>query len=178
MTMKFSFFHKKAPATKAETPKVSPGICQPADSSSDTAPHAKEGYFVSCSFSYGESVDFINEKHGIRKPLIRNHAFVGFPGVDETVEEGRRYNPRSGQDFSDWMKYVERTPIDGYIQYNVLFSCPDGQGQTKVLWMLQPHDTPDESGFGVENIPEITLVTFLDENGDYTGPFRLEKVAW
>lgn len=44
--------------------------------------------------------------------------------------------------------------------------------------MQQPHDTPDESGFGMESIPELMLVTFLDENGDYMRPFRLESVKW
>lgn len=176
--MKLPLFRKKPEIAKTDTPTSSSGQTKTASRSPDPLSHAKEGYFVDRSLSYSEPVDFINGYKGIRKPLIRNHAFVGFPGVDEAVEEGRRYNRHSSKGYSDWMKYVTRTPIDGDIECYVRFSRPDEQGQTKVSWMLQPHDTPDESGFGMENVPELILVTFLDENGDYTGPFRLESVKW
>ncbi|MCD8118443.1 MAG: alpha/beta hydrolase [Lachnospiraceae bacterium] len=146
--------------------------------SEDNVPGVKEGYLVDRFYSYGEPVDFVNEKKGIRKPIIRNHEFVGFPGVDEATEEGRRYNKHSNRSYSDWMDFVERKPIGARFYYRVEFSRPDEQGQTRVLWMLQPHDTADENGFGMENIPEIMLAAYLDENGDYTGPFRLERVAW
>ncbi len=176
--MKLPLFRKKTETAKPDTLRSSPEQTKTVPQSPDSVSHAKEGYFVDRSLSYGEPVDFINEQKGIRKPLIRNHAFVGFPGVDEAVEEGRRYNPHSNKDYSGWIKYVARTPIDGYIEYYVGLSRPDEQGQTKVSWMLQPHDTPDESGFGIENVPEIMLSTYLNENGDYTGPFWLESVKW
>ncbi|MCD8221344.1 MAG: hypothetical protein LUD07_03940 [Clostridiales bacterium] len=176
--MKFSLPYQKAQVAKAEDPKIPSRIQQPDSPSQNTVHHAKEGFFVSCSLSYGVPVNFINDQKDIYKPLIRDHAFVGFPGVDEAVEEGRRYNRHSNKNYSDWIKYVAKTPIDGYIEYYVVFSRPDEQGKTKVSWMLQSHDTPDESGFGMENVPEIMLVTYLDKNGDYTEPFRLESVKW
>ncbi len=143
-----------------------------------TVPGIKEGYFVDRFYSYGEPVDFINEKKGIRKAIIRNHSFVNFPGVDEAVEEGRKYNRHSNESYAGWMNYVEKKPIEPRFRYRVEFSRPNEQGHTKILWMLQPHDTADDDGFGMENTPEIMLSAILDENGNYMGPFKLERVSW
>lgn len=41
------------------------------------------------------------------------------------------------------MEDVERLPIRPRFGYRVEFSRPDEQGHTQILWMLQPHDTPD-----------------------------------
>ena len=33
-------------------------------------------------------------------------------------------------------------------------------------------------GFGMENIPEITLYSSLDERGNYLHPFRLYRLSY
>ena len=47
-----------------------------------------------------------------------------------------------------------------------------------MLIYIQWHDTPDEEGFGMENIPEITLYSSLDERGNYLHPFRLYRLSY
>ncbi|MCD7922598.1 MAG: hypothetical protein LUG27_09275 [Clostridiales bacterium] len=169
--MKWSFFHKNTKQNKREQYKqhsCEPTVAEhPKPSKPDTVPGVKEGYYVDRFYSYGEDVDFVNEKKGVRKPIIREHAFVDFPGVDEAVEEGKKYNKFSNGSFADWMHYVERTPINARLHYRVEFSQPNEQGQTRILWMLQPHDTPDDDGFGMGDTPEIMLATMLDDNGNY-----------
>lgn len=180
--MKWSFFRKKAEQSNREPCKQHLNETNVVKNSKppkpDTVPGVKEGYYVDRFYSYGEDVDFVNEKKGIRKPIIREREFVNFPGVDEAVEEGKKYNKFSNDSFADWMKYVERTPIGARFYYRVEFTRPNEQGQTKILWMLQPHDTPDDDGFGMGHTPEIMLATVLDDEGNYIGPFRLDEVSW
>ncbi|MCD7868470.1 MAG: hypothetical protein LUG62_09875 [Clostridiales bacterium] len=179
--MKWTLFHKKEKQKLYKTQSYPEYVETDQTESAkpdDDVPGIKEGYFVDRFYSYGEPVDFINEKLDIQKPIIRNHEFMDFPGVDETVEEGRKYNRYSNSSYADWMKYVERKPVSGRFHYRVEFSRPNEQGETRVLWMLQPHDTPDDDGFGMGNTPEIMLSAYLDKKGDYLGPFRLERISW
>lgn len=68
-------FRKKEQDTSAQAKaKVKKPVVVPDDS----VPGVKEGYFVDRFYSYGEPVDFVNEKMGIRTPIIRDHAFLNF----------------------------------------------------------------------------------------------------
>ena len=48
-----------------------------------------------------------------------------------------------------------------------------------MLWEIQPDGRywEDEDGFGGTSDAEVTLYTFLDENGDFTGPFRVYRIG-
>lgn len=53
---------------------------------------------------------------------------------------------------------------------------PYENGKALVDWTLQPDGRyfEDEDGFGGENCEEITLHTYLDLKGNFTGPFRYD----
>ncbi len=48
-----------------------------------------------------------------------------------------------------------------------------------VLWEIQPDGRywGDEGGFGMEHDEEIVLYTYLDMEGNFTGPFRVYRVG-
>lgn len=56
---------------------------------------------------------------------------------------------------------------------------PFENGRIRVVWTVQKEffDPGDDWGFGREEIDGVSLYTELDENGDFTGPFRLYAVA-
>lgn len=123
-----------------------------------------EGYHVDnrVAWSSEQSIDFVNEALGIRKPLVRGLRIVDYPGWEP----------------GDWEREVER---DWYRRGGCLrcdVSPYDEQGRTRVLITVQWHDTPDETGFGMEDIPEITLCSELDERGSFLYPFRLYRLSY
>ena len=123
-----------------------------------------EGYYVDNAVAWNskQSIDFVNEALGIRKPLVRGLRLMDYPGWES----------------GSWEKQVER---DWYKRGGCLrcdVSPHDELGRTKVLITIQWHDTPDETGFGMENIPEITLFSTLDESGNFLHPFRLDRISY
>ncbi len=50
-------------------------------------------------------------------------------------------------------------------------------GKAAVSWMLQPDGRyfEDEDGFGAEHCEEITLYSYLDEDGKFTEPFYYKE---
>lgn len=48
-----------------------------------------------------------------------------------------------------------------------------------MLWQIQPdgYYWADGGGFGMENDEEIILYAFIDQNGAFTGPFRVYRVG-
>ncbi len=123
-----------------------------------------EGYYVDNRVAWNskQSIDFVNEALGIRKPLVRGLRIMDYPGWEP----------------GGWERKVER---DWYRRGGCLrcdVSPYDAQGRSRVLITIQWHDTPDETGFGMENIPEITLYSTLDERGRFLHPFRLDRISY
>lgn len=46
-------------------------------------------------------------------------------------------------------------------------------------WQIQPDGRywADEGGFGIEDDLEVTLYTYIDQHGQFTGPFRIYKLG-
>ena len=123
-----------------------------------------EGYYVDNAVAWNskQSIDFVNEALGIRKPLVRGLRLMDYPGWDS----------------GSWERQVER---DWYKRGGCLrcdVSPHDELGRSKVLITIQWHDTPDETGFGMEDIAEIVLYSTLDERGNYLHPFRLYSLGY
>ena len=123
-----------------------------------------EGYYVDNAVAWNskQSIDFVNEALGIRKPLVRGLRLMDYPGWES----------------GGWEKQVER---DWYKRGGCLrcdVSPHDELGRSKVLITIQWHDTPDETGFGMEDIAEIVLYSTLDERGNYLHPFRLYSLGY
>lgn len=106
------------------------------------------------------SVYFVDEVRGIRKMLVNSTGVIqNFPGfADKKGLESLLSSP--------W--YL--TP---QIRFRTSFEAQEDGW--KMLWQIQPDGRywEDEDGFGGTNDQEITLFTCVDENGDFTGPFRL-----
>lgn len=114
------------------------------------------------AWSSEQDIDFINPALGIRMPLLRGLVFVDYPGW-----EGGTWTDMAER---DWYKR------GGCLRCEV--SPADENGHSRVLSFIQWHDTPDESGFGMENTPEIVLYSTLDERGRFMHPFRLYRLGW
>lgn len=128
-----------------------------------TKPKARKGYYVDEWLGYEKrSIYFVNEAHNICKLLVDRMTLVDFPGYEE----------------GDWLKQVCRLPVSGKSALRVEVSRFDEQGNSRILIYIQWHDTPDETGFGMENIPEIILYSILDEYGNYLHPYRLYKLSY
>lgn len=105
------------------------------------------------------SVYFVDEARGIRKMLVDTYGNIqNFPGI---VRE----------DF--WLKEVEPSALEPQIHFRTSFEKREGGWM--MLWEIQPDGRywADEDGFGWGKDPEVRLYTFVDQNGDFTGPFRI-----
>ncbi len=96
--------------------------------------------------------------------VIVNHKgrFENFPGIIQ----------------GKWTDYIEgEFDFDiGEIRYRTDFErCGNGY---RCLWEIQPDGSywADDDGFGMENDSEIILYADLDENGNFTTPFRIYKI--
>ena len=109
------------------------------------------------------TVCFVDEKRGIRKKLVDSEGrILHFPGI---VRE----------DF--WIKEVSGNALRPQIRFRTSFERR--KDKWIMLWQIQPDGRywEDEDGFGAENESEVTLYTYVDENGDFTGPFRIYSVG-
>jgi len=85
----------------------------------------------------------------------RTGHICGFPGVKKGA----------------WTKDVQY-PYHGVVRFGFRISV-FRDGKAKVSWTPQPDGRyfEDEDGFGAENCEEITLYSYLDEDGRFTEPF-------
>ena len=105
------------------------------------------------------SVYFVDEKRGIRKMLVNSQGVIQrFPGF---------------KDKEKLAKLVDAYALTPQIRFRTSFEKRDARW--KVYWQIQPDGRywEDEDGFGGTNDEEVTLFTYVDENGDFTGPFEL-----
>lgn len=123
--------------------------------------------------TFGRNIDgyevaeiiFTNAKTGEKKEIVNHRAaIVNFPGVIED----KRWTDFLGENcFAD--KYVHyRTSIEDYDDEKYI-----------IYWCIQPDGRywEDEDGFGGTSDCEITLYTFIDKEGNFTGPFQVYNVG-
>lgn len=115
------------------------------------------------TFGRGEPVYFIDESRGIQKPIVDlNGNICNFPGFAQ-------------EDL--WVSQVDPCYLKPLIRFCTSF---ERRGDRLImLWEIQPDGRywEDEDGFGGTSDAEVTLYTFLDENGDFTGPFRVYSIG-
>ena len=110
------------------------------------------------------TVEFVEESTGRRRTLVNESGkIVGFPGIEmgdwaEDLTDPKCLAPvvRFQSDFSR----VENGPWDR---------------RYMMIWQVQPDGRywEDEDGFGGTSDPEIYLYAFINENGDFSGKFRI-----
>lgn len=105
------------------------------------------------------SVYFVDERRGIRKMLVNSRGVIqNFPGF---------------KDKEKLAKLVDANALTPQIRFRTSFAKKDNRWL--MHWEIQPDGRywEDEDGFGGTNDEEVTLFTYVDENGDFTGPFEL-----
>lgn len=109
------------------------------------------------------SVCFVDEERGIRKLLVDFEGNIqDFPGI---VQE------------EFWTKIVSPHALKPQIHFRPSFN--KRENGWLMLWEIQPDGRywADEDGFGMEDDEEVTLYTYVDKNGRFTGPFRIYQVG-
>ena len=112
---------------------------------------------------FGKGVYFVDEARGIRKMIVDFNGWIqDFPGI---VQE----------DF--WVKQVN----SGSLMHQVRFRSEFGDLGDKFImrWQIQPDGRywEDEDGFGMTPEEEIQLYTYIDLDGNFTGPFRIYRIG-
>lgn len=132
-------------------------------------PKRTEPVYLTSSVTFGMrrdedcSICFVDENRGIRKVIVDSCGIIqNFPGI---VKE----------DF--WVEEV----VPNFLQEEVRFRSEFEKRENGwiFLWQMQPNGMywADDGGFGANNDLEVVLYTYLDLNGDFTGPFRIYKVG-
>lgn len=115
------------------------------------------------TFGGGEPIYFIDESRGIQKLIVDSNGNIrNFPGFSQ-------------EDL--WVSQVDPCYLKPLIRFCTSFERRGGR--LIMLWEIQPDGRywEDEDGFGGTSDAEVTLYTFLDENGDFTGPFRVYRIG-
>lgn len=111
-----------------------------------------------------QTVYFENPELGVVRQLIDRQGMIqNFPGV---VHE------------ECWEKEYTLRRLTEEVRFGMQFEQqPDGRYLVK--WDIQPDGLywMDSDGFGAEMDLPISLYTYLDEKGQFTGPFRVYKVG-
>lgn len=111
----------------------------------------------------GTPVYFIDESRGIQKLIVDSNGNIrNFPGFAQ-------------EDL--WASQVDPCYLKPEIRFCTSF---ERRGDRLVmLWEIQPDGRywEDEDGFGGTSDVEVRLYTFLDENGDFTGPFQVYNIG-
>ena len=115
------------------------------------------------TFGGGKPIYFIDESRGIQKLIVDSNGNIrNFPGFSQ-------------EDL--WVSQVDPCYLKPLIRFCTSFERRGGR--LIMLWEIQPDGRywEDEDGFGGTSDAEVTLYTFLDENGDFTGPFRVYRIG-
>lgn len=127
-----------------------------------TTPRQTEPVYLTQTAVFGRgdsSVYFVDENRGIKKLLVDSAGNIRhFPGI---VEE------------PFWAGKVSGKALLPKIRYRTGFE--KREDRWLMLWTVQPDGDywRDDSGFGAGNEEEVVLYTYVDGNGDFTGPFRI-----
>ena len=149
------------------------GVQPPEETKKASVPPRNEGPYLTQTVVFGahlyrqpgedSSVYFVDEKQGIRKMLINEDGLIqNCPGF---VEE------------DCWVKALSSQTVGSRIHFRTSFE--PRVGRWIMLWQIQPDGRywEDEDGFGGESDPEITLYTYVDLQGEFTGPFRIYRLG-
>lgn len=105
------------------------------------------------------NMTFNHDEKGLHKQITDgNGCFLEFPGVTEGA----------------WRKDLEH-PFRKQMEFVFNTGRPsDENALLNFYWTVQPDGRyyADEDGFGMENDEEIVLVTGMDRQGRFTGPFH------
>ena len=132
-------------------------------------PKRAESVYLTSSVTFGMrrgedcSICFVDENRGVRKVIVDSFGIIqNFPGI---VKE----------DF--WVKEVAPNFLKEQVRFRSEFE--KRENGWIFLWQMQPDGMywADDGGFGADNDFEVVLYTYLDLNGDFTGPFRIYKVG-
>jgi len=110
------------------------------------------------------TVYFVDEKRNIKKKLVdKMGKILNFPGIEK-------------EEF--WTKEVT-SPNAFQPQIRFRTSFEKRENSWIMLWQIQPDGRywEDEDGYGMEKEEEVVLYTFVDQNGDFTGPFQIYSVG-
>ena len=111
------------------------------------------------------AVEFVNEEYGIRKWIVDDNGYIlNYPGLGDPEE---------------WMDAWEsQWELEPQIRFRTDFKRME-DNTILMVWEIQPDGRywEDENGFGGESDQEILLYTYLDEKGNFTGPFRAYKIG-
>ena len=105
------------------------------------------------------TVYFVDERRELRKKLVNSTGVIQkFPGFKDKEKLATLVDPKALTPQIRFRTSFEKRET-GWIMY----------------WEIQPDGRywEDEDGFGGTNDQEVTLFTYVDENGDFTGPFEL-----
>lgn len=109
-------------------------------------------------------VVFFHRRRGIRRVLVDNDGYIrDFPGFAEPEE---------------LVKHLEDGCLpDPRVCFRTSF-CRNEEGFL-MIWEVQPDGRywEDGDGYGGTSDPEVRLCAQIDEEGRFTGPFRLYKVG-
>jgi len=155
----FKLLEKKRPAPEPEAKEEAPKTPQP--------PYLTEtvifGMHPYRTAGEDSSVYFVDESRGIRKMLVDSRGNIqNFPGILR-------------EDF--WVREVAPRYLRPQVGFRSSFEKRDHGWIFK--WQLQPDGWywADEGGFGGENDTEVVLYTFVDLDGNFTGPFRIYQLG-
>ncbi|MBQ1186934.1 MAG: hypothetical protein IIX54_04525 [Clostridia bacterium] len=108
---------------------------------------------------------FKNQEKGIEKLIVDSDGnIMNFPGID----------------FNDILKEeLGRSNIDPVIKYEVSFEEME-ENKILMVWTVRPDGRfwMDSWGFGAEDYESVCLYTYLDENGNFTAPFKLHSIGY
>ena len=154
-------------------PKSNPEPVVEASSLKKQEPKRTEPVYLTETVTFGmhpyrsadedSSVFFVDENRGIRKMIIDSRGNIqNFPGVIK-------------EDF--WVKHVAPNYLKQQVRFRSSFEKRDNGWI--FLWQLQPDGWywADEGGFGAEKDLEVVLYTYLDMNGNFTGPFQIYQLG-
>ena len=154
--MKFFELFRKKEKTSAQVDKPEP---------KELGPHMSDnctfGMHLYRSADEDSTIYFLHPAKGIRKKIVDwEGRILDFPGVEKE---------------SSWAEELAPNALKPQIRFRTSF---EKRGDRHImLWQVQPDGRywEDDDGFGAENEEEITLYTYLDDQGRFTGPFRLYR---
>ena len=127
-----------------------------------------KGYYV-------EFDEVTNGMGGYRKINVRL-LNIDDPSFHRCIVDGSgRIQNFPGIKDGDWKKELE-FPLDHKVRFGFWIGGFQ-DGKALVSWTLQPDGRyfEDDDGFGGEDCEEITLYSYLNENGEFTEPFYYKE---
>ena len=111
------------------------------------------------------AVLFTNEERNIQTQIVdREGNICGFPGVEYTQALVQELGKREILPVVKYETRFERSAAGGFL----------------MIWTVRPDGFywTDSWGFGAEDYESVELYARIDENGRFTGPFRLYRIGY